>query len=126
MVAYSADYYSKNKSEMNKRTAKYHEQNTKFVGFRFNNYSDWDILAKLDAVTNKAGYVKQLIRDDIKRTGFDPGPKPTKPGAPPDPSTLPPVEPVPTVDMDEWRKEHPELLPPEELSKEEALKLLGM
>ena len=115
-------------AEKKKRHAKavhaYQQENTKFIGLRFNIYGDTDykVLARLDhereSGGNMAGYIKNLVIEDIKRTGFDPGPKPTKPGAPPDPSTLPPVEPVPTVDMDEWRKEHPELIPPEELSKE--------
>lgn len=106
-------------------TAKYHKEHTKFMGFRFNLQYDWDILAKFKSLKengkeSQMGYLKRLIRDDIKKTGFDPGPMPGSV------DSLPPVEPVPTVDMDEWRKEHPDQIPPEELSKEEALKLLGM
>lgn len=106
-------------------TAKYQGENTKFMGFRFNLTHDWDILAKLEAAPNKAGYIKQLIRDDIKRTGFDPGPKPEKHYVPPTIEELPPVEPVPTVDMDTWRAEHPDQVP-EETSEEAARRLLGM
>ena len=31
--------------------------------------TDSDIIQKLDSVENKQGYIKQLIRDDIKRGG---------------------------------------------------------
>lgn len=119
-------YYEQNKKKLQETQAAYNKENTTFIGLRFNNNSDWDVVAKIKSVASKPTYIRQLIRDDIKRTGFDPGPKPTKPGAPPDPSTLPPVEPVPTTSMEELREKHPDQVPPEELSKEDAMKLLGL
>lgn len=104
------DYY--NAESHKKAQAKYDKDNVRHVGLKFNRYSDWDILARLDSIeSGKMGYVKRLIRDDIKRTGFDPGPKPKKPGEPPNPADLPPVQPVPTVDMS---------------AEEEARRLLGL
>ena len=35
------------------------------VQFRLNKQKDADIIAKLDNVPNKQGYIKQLIRQDI-------------------------------------------------------------
>ena len=107
-------------TEKKKRHAKavnrYQQENTKFVGLRFNIYGDTDykVLARLDHERerggNIAGYIKSLVIDDIKRTGFDPGPKPVKPGDPPPVSTEP-VEPVPTREQT-----------PEELAELEAVK----
>lgn len=117
-----ADVNEQKKKEEQKKAsrrtaqAKYNGENTTFIGLRFNNRSDWDVIAKLKAVPSKLAYIRQLIRDDIVRTGFNPGPKPTKPGAAPDPSTLPPVEPVPTVTPEEI----------EAREKEEALRMLGL
>ena len=36
---------------------------------KLNKKTDADILAKLDETENKQGYIKHLIREDIKRTG---------------------------------------------------------
>jgi hypothetical protein len=36
------------------------------MSFRFMLKSDADILEKLDSVPNKAGYIKELIRRDIR------------------------------------------------------------
>ena len=48
--------------------AKYNKENTTFIGLRFNNKSDWDIVSKLGDVPSKLSYIRQLIRDDIVRT----------------------------------------------------------
>ena len=45
----------------------YNDAHTRQVKFGFSEQYDADILAKLDAVPNKQGYVKELIRADIAR-----------------------------------------------------------
>ena len=56
-----------NRSEAAKRAKeKYDKATAKQVLFRFNNTTDADILKKLEEVDNKQGYIKQLIRDDMK------------------------------------------------------------
>ena len=45
---------------------KYDKENTVFVGLKLNLRTDAVIIAQLDAQENKQGYIKQLIRDDIK------------------------------------------------------------
>ncbi len=45
---------------------KYDKAHTQQVLFKLNRTSDADILAKLEDVENKQGYVKQLIRRDIR------------------------------------------------------------
>lgn len=44
---------------------KFNKEKTKVVPIRLNLNNDADILAKLDSVPSKMGYIKQLIRDDI-------------------------------------------------------------
>lgn len=46
--------------------AKYDRNNTRTVIMKLNVSSDADILAKLDQVENKQGYIKDLIRRDIR------------------------------------------------------------
>ena len=48
-----------------KASAKYDRNHTKSILFKFNTTRDADILAKLDEVGNKQGYIKKLIRGDI-------------------------------------------------------------
>ena len=48
-----------------KASAKYDKNHTRSILFKFNTTSDADILAKLDEVGNKQGYVKELIRENI-------------------------------------------------------------
>lgn len=50
---------------------KFNREKTRSVQLRLNLTTDADILAKLDGVTSKMGYIKQLIREDIKRNGYD-------------------------------------------------------
>ena len=53
-------------SEAKKRAnAKYDAAHTRQIMFKFNKTTDADVLAKLDSVGNKQGYVKDLIRGDI-------------------------------------------------------------
>ncbi len=46
--------------------AKYDRNNTRTVIMKLNISSDADILAKLDGIDNKQGYIKSLIRKDIR------------------------------------------------------------
>jgi len=46
---------------------KYHKEKTKGYAFRVMMSTEQDIIQKLDSVPNKAGYIKQLIREDMKR-----------------------------------------------------------
>lgn len=48
---------------------KYRKNNTRSVTVAFYLNTEMDILNKLDSVSNKSGYIKQLIRDDIARHG---------------------------------------------------------
>lgn len=48
-----------------KASAKYDKEHTRSILFKFNTTNDADILAKLDEVGNKQGYIKSLIRGDI-------------------------------------------------------------
>ena len=54
-------------SEAQKRAiSKYQKKNTKIVPIRLNYKYDTDILSKLSVLDNVSGYVKNLIREDIK------------------------------------------------------------
>ena len=46
---------------------RYHKENTQLFTIRLMKVSDQDIIEKLDSVPNKSGYVKDLIRKDIKK-----------------------------------------------------------
>jgi len=48
---------------------KWIKENTKIVNLRFNTETEKDLLNKLEEQENKAGYIKGLIRDDIKKDG---------------------------------------------------------
>lgn len=55
-------------TEAQKRaTAKYQEANTRLLSIRLNFNTDQDIIEKLNQVESKAGYIKELIRQDIRR-----------------------------------------------------------
>lgn len=53
--------------EKNKRIVKYIKENVKQMCLALNVKTDRDILDKLEAVDSKNGYIKSLIREDIKR-----------------------------------------------------------
>lgn len=54
-------------SEALKRAVKkYDKTHTKEIILKFNLKTDEDILAKLDIVPNRQGYIKGLIREDLK------------------------------------------------------------
>lgn len=46
-------------------SAKYDASHTIQIKLKFNTKTDADILAKLDEVESKQGYIKELIRTDI-------------------------------------------------------------
>lgn len=48
--------------------AEYDKKNTTKVMLKLNNIHDKDILDKLQSVGNKQGYIKELIRNDIKNS----------------------------------------------------------
>lgn len=57
-------------TEAQKRaSAKYDKANTRSVLLKFNTTSDADILTMLDEVENRQGYIKSLIRNDIRGSG---------------------------------------------------------
>lgn len=47
--------------------ARYDAANTTRVSLKLNNKTDADILAKLEQEPSMQGYIKQLIRQDLKR-----------------------------------------------------------
>lgn len=49
---------------------KFNKEKTKSVQLRLNLNTDADILEKLNRVPSKMGYIKRLIREDIKRNGY--------------------------------------------------------
>lgn len=46
---------------------KYEAENTRQVHLKLNRRTDKDVLEKLDSVPNKQGYIKELIRADMKK-----------------------------------------------------------
>lgn len=50
-----------------KAQEKYRKNNTRNVTLQLNKNTDKDILKKLDEVPSKMGYIKELIRKDIKK-----------------------------------------------------------
>lgn len=46
---------------------KYDAENTLQVHLKLNRRTDSDVLEKLDSVPNKQGYIKELIRADLKK-----------------------------------------------------------
>ena len=55
------------KTEAQKRaTRKYDKEHSRQILLKLNKKTDADILAKFDAVPNMQGYVKTLIREDLK------------------------------------------------------------
>ena len=51
-------------------TRKYDDANTFQFKMKLNLKTDADIKRKLDSVGNKQGYIKELIRKDIERSGL--------------------------------------------------------
>lgn len=59
--------WKKNKmNNQSKNSIKYDRENTKRVYIKLNKNTDSDILSYLDSKPNKQGYIKELIRKDMK------------------------------------------------------------
>ena len=54
------------KKKKKRASAKYDAKNTKRIALKLNVMTDADILAKLEAVGNVQGYIKELIRKDMR------------------------------------------------------------
>ena len=52
--------------------AKYDSTHTKAYFFKLHLVNDADIIAKLDSVESRQGYIKQLIRQDLEKSGSVP------------------------------------------------------
>lgn len=52
-----------------KATMKYKKKNIKQMKLDLNRNTDSDIINFLDKCGNKQGYIKKLIREDMKKTG---------------------------------------------------------
>ena len=50
-----------------KASAKYDADNTKQIKLKLNTKTDKDILDKLESLSNKQGYIKELIRKDLSK-----------------------------------------------------------
>ena len=50
-----------------KAHAEWVKNNTQFVGLRLNHRTDADIIRRLDSVASKQGYIKQAIREMMRR-----------------------------------------------------------
>lgn len=50
-----------------KAQAKYDAENTRQIHLKLNCRTDVDVLEKLDSVANKQGYIKELIRADLRK-----------------------------------------------------------
>ena len=55
--------------KMKASNAKWDAANTRQIKLKLNRRTDADILSKLDSVENTQGYIKGLIREDIKKGG---------------------------------------------------------
>ena len=49
---------------------KFNKENTTCVLLRLNFNTDIEIIKKLESVPSKMGYIKELIRKDMKENGF--------------------------------------------------------
>lgn len=49
---------------------KFNKENTLCVLLRLNFSTDRDVIQKLESVPSKMGYIKELIRKDMKENGF--------------------------------------------------------
>ena len=53
-----------------KYIARWQKENTKIIPVRLNLDGDKDIIQKLDEKESKTGYIKDLVRKDIKSNGI--------------------------------------------------------
>lgn len=54
-------------NNQSRNSIKYDKENTKRVFIKLNKNTDKDILDHLDSIQNKQGYIKELIRKDMKQ-----------------------------------------------------------
>lgn len=57
----------KKMNNQSRNSIKYDKENTKRVYIKLNKNKDSDILSYLDSKPNKQGYIKELIRKDMKQ-----------------------------------------------------------
>ena len=57
----------KKMNNQSRNSIKYDRENTKRVYIKLNKNTDSDILAYLDSKSNKQGYIKELIRKEMKQ-----------------------------------------------------------
>lgn len=50
-----------------KAVKKYDSENTVFIGLKLNRKTDADIIKRLEIESNKQGYIKQAIRNDMNK-----------------------------------------------------------
>ena len=50
-----------------KAQKKYDSENTRQVHLKLNRRTDKDVLEKLDTMSSKQGYIKELIRADLRK-----------------------------------------------------------
>lgn len=50
---------------------KWKKKNTTIINMRLNNYTDRDVLTYLKSMPSRQGYIKDLIRADMKANGVD-------------------------------------------------------
>ena len=56
-------------SKRAEQQAAWDKENTCMYTLKLNRHTDAELIEQLDKQPSKAGYIKQLIRDDIKKTG---------------------------------------------------------
>ena len=55
------------KESQKRASAKYDKKNSRYFSLKFVIHTDGDIIEKLDSVENKNDYIRQLIREDLKK-----------------------------------------------------------
>lgn len=55
------------KKKRNANLNEWRKSHTRRVTILLNNNTDRDILERLDSISNKQGYIKELIRKDLKK-----------------------------------------------------------
>ena len=63
-------YY--NPETASRASKKYRKANLRQIGLSFHTEHDADLLMRIDSEKNKAGYIKNCIRENIARTGWKP------------------------------------------------------
>ena len=58
------------KKARDRRQAKFDAANTTRVQLKLNNNTDADIIDKLNSVPSKQGYIKEAVREKMKRDGL--------------------------------------------------------